>query len=503
MVVAAVDAHVGARRHMTGGAGGRRAHGLVTVVRDRRVLVGRMTLQANAVTGRAQLRAVRLVAIAAGDAGRKHPALLERAVIVDFVEHLPVGVIAPAGERRDPVRVGKPPAWNPVLGESGAARVAEAAGLDLLAQQRRREVARGIARARTDRPGDVAPLAEPNEQPLVRVFALAGRPPALLRSCPVDVSRTLSMTRLAAHADFRKARGKAIVGRIVVLAHAGRMTLRAHEVPVLIELGPVQDVVVLDLLVRIEMEPALTALALGPAVPGDRQSLQPAIGECDEILLQRVDPERVLDFEGGELSVWSVGLDKKLPVLAEETGMHAVIVETRVVEIAEHRLVGRVLHGEVVLRGAPQLRFGTVAAGAGLAADERGRAVAADAKERCLQSSARRLKSESAGHRQRRTHRCRDEDRPLGQRPFSLAASSCGIRWRRRALLQFTFFPRALFGTCHRRHRSRARPVIAERTFAWPRQALLCSRLDCRGHRAAWRAPRLPRTMFPPAPRPA
>ena len=317
-----------------------------------------MTLQANAVTGRAQRRAVRLVAVAAGDAGRKHPALLERAVVVDLVAHLPVGVIVPARERRDHVRVGKPPAWNPVLGESGASRVAEAAGLDLLAQQRRREVARRIARARTDRPGDVAPLGEPDQQPHVRVFALAERPPALLRACPADVSRTLSMTCLAAHADFRKARGKAIVGRIVILAHAGRMTLRAHEVPVLIEPGPVQDVVVLDLLVRIEMEPALAAFVLGPAVPGDRQRLQPAVGEFDEILLQRVDTERVLDLEGGELAVRPVGLDEKLSVLAEEARTHAVIVEARVVEIAEHRLVGRVLHREVVLRGAPLLRFG-------------------------------------------------------------------------------------------------------------------------------------------------
>jgi hypothetical protein len=37
----------------------------------------------------------------------------------------------------------------------------------------------------------------------------------------------------------------------------------------------------------------------------------------------------------------------------EEAGLHAVIVEARVVEITEHRLVGRMLHGEPVLRWAP------------------------------------------------------------------------------------------------------------------------------------------------------
>ena len=47
------------------------------------------------------------------------------------------------------------------------------------------------------------------------------------------------------------------------------MALGAHEVPVLIEPGPVQHVVVLDLLIGIEMKPFLAALVLRPAVPGD------------------------------------------------------------------------------------------------------------------------------------------------------------------------------------------------------------------------------------------
>ena len=181
------------------------------------------------------------------------------------------------------------------------------------------------------------------------------------------------MTRLAAHADLREARGKAIVGRVIVLAHAGRMALRAHEVPVLVQLGPVQNVVVLDLLVRIEMKPALAAFVLRPAVPGDRQRLQPAVRELDEILLQRIDAECVLHLERGELAVGTVGLDQELPVLAEEARTHAVIIEARIGEIAEHRFLGGVLHRVLVLGAAPQVRFGAVAAGAGLAADERGR----------------------------------------------------------------------------------------------------------------------------------
>ena len=117
--------------------------------------------------GRAKLGAVRLVAIAAGDAGREHLALLERAVVVDLVEHLPVGMIEPAAERRDRVRVRQPPARQPILGElrrggRGTARRSRppcAASAGAVA-------ARGVAGLRIDRPGDVAPLVEADEQAL-------------------------------------------------------------------------------------------------------------------------------------------------------------------------------------------------------------------------------------------------------------------------------------------------------------------------------------------------
>ena len=159
----------------------------VTVVRDRGVFVGGVALQADAVAGRAKFRAVRLVAIAAGDAGREHLALLERAVVVDLVAHLPVGIIEPAGERRDHVGVREPAARHPVLGKFAAARVAQAAGLDLLANEGRREVALRVAGARIAAPHDIPALVESNEQPHFRVFALAERPPALLRACPADM----------------------------------------------------------------------------------------------------------------------------------------------------------------------------------------------------------------------------------------------------------------------------------------------------------------------------
>ena len=74
-----------------------------------------MALHAHAVAGRAQLRRVGLVAVAAGHARCEHPALLERSVVVDLVAHLPVRVKEPARECRNHVGVGQPTAGNPIL----------------------------------------------------------------------------------------------------------------------------------------------------------------------------------------------------------------------------------------------------------------------------------------------------------------------------------------------------------------------------------------------------
>ena len=365
-----VDHHVGPRRHVAGDAGRRGIDAVVVAMGDGSVFFRRVALRADLRARRAQLRAVRLVAVAAGHAGCEHPALLERAVIVDLVAHLAVGGIEPARQRRHHVGVGQRPPRDPGFRDFATPRMAAAAGLDLLARRRRREVARGVAGLRVDRPGDAASLVEPREKPHAGIVGLGGRPPSPTRMRPVHVARALAVAGLAADADLGEVRREAVLRRVVVLAHAGRMALGAHEVPVLIELRPVQDVVVLDVLVGIEVEPALAALVLRPRVPGERERLHAAVGEFDEILLQRIEAEGVFHLEGRELAVRPVGLDEELAVLAEEARLHAVIVEARVGEVAEHRGVGRMSHGVAVLGRVPQRRLAAMAAGAGLAADE-------------------------------------------------------------------------------------------------------------------------------------
>src|SRR5262249_39852440 len=112
------------------------------------------------------------------------------------------------------------------------------------------------------------------------------------------------------------------------------------------------------------------ALLFRAAVPGDRERLQAAVREFDQVLLQRIEAEGVFYLERGELAVGSVGLDEEFPLLAEEAGVHAVIVETRLVEIAEHRRIGRRAHRLLVRRRARELRLGGRAWGAGVAAEE-------------------------------------------------------------------------------------------------------------------------------------
>jgi hypothetical protein len=51
---------------------------------------------------------MRLMAVAAGDAGREHLALLERSIIIDLIEHLPVGVIEPVAQWRNDMSIRKP-----------------------------------------------------------------------------------------------------------------------------------------------------------------------------------------------------------------------------------------------------------------------------------------------------------------------------------------------------------------------------------------------------------
>ena len=177
------------------------------------------------------------------------------------------------------------------------------------------------------------------------------------------------MTCLTAHTDLRPRRREPILLRIVVLAHTSGMAFRAHEVPGLVQSGPVQNIIVLDRFICREMKPSLATSITRSAVPCNRQDLEAAVRERNEILLQRIDAEGIFHFVDGQRSIGTIGLHEKLSILTEEARLHTEIVKTHVVEIAEHRPVGGVLHCPLVLRRHPQPCLRLVTASAGAAAD--------------------------------------------------------------------------------------------------------------------------------------
>ena len=317
------------------------------VMRHGAVLRLLVTLVADAVALGAQLQRMRLVAIAAGHALHEHPALAERGVVVDLVQHLAVGLEQARLQQGRHVRVEELLAGTPAFGDPGAARMADAAGLELRRAGLRR-AAPGVAGGRVDRPMDTRALVEAHREPVVA--ALAPGQPALLPLGPGDVGGAGTVAGLAGDVDLRPGGRVGVGGRVVVLAQLGRVALGAHEVPGLVDAGPMQRIAGLELAVGVEMEPALPALVLGPRIPGDAERLDPAVREGDQVLLQRIDAERVADLEVAELAVRPVGGDEELAVALEEARGHAAVGEAGVIEVAEHRLGRRLLHRERVLR---------------------------------------------------------------------------------------------------------------------------------------------------------
>ena len=102
---------------------------------------------------------------------------------------------------------------------------------------------------------------------------------------PSDMLRAGAVARHATHVEIGPTGRVGIRGEVVVLLQIGRVAIGTLVVPGLIAAGPVQWVAGLELLAGIEVEPALAALPLCPAVPGDAERLQPPTRKCDQVLL--------------------------------------------------------------------------------------------------------------------------------------------------------------------------------------------------------------------------
>ena len=135
VVVAGIDLHVGLDRHVAGDAlRAGRSLGMV-VVRGGGELPAVVALLADGVAVGHLLQRVRVVAVAARDAGHEHLALAERRVVVDLVQALAVGLEQAGVQQARQVGVEQRLPRPPRLGDLGAARVAHPAGLELLGRR--------------------------------------------------------------------------------------------------------------------------------------------------------------------------------------------------------------------------------------------------------------------------------------------------------------------------------------------------------------------------------
>ena len=169
------------------------------------------------------------------------------------------------------------------------------------------------------------------------------------------------MARLARHVHLGPRRLVGVGRAIESLAQVRRVAHRALGVPVLAEFRPVQHVGMRHLLVRIQVIPALPALGLRAAVPGDAERLVPAVRKPDQVLLQRVDAEDVRHVEVADLAVGAVGPHDVLAVAPAESRRGTGVREGGVGEVAEHGGRCGLLHREVVMRPLPRLLLCLVA----------------------------------------------------------------------------------------------------------------------------------------------
>ena len=319
-----------------------------------------VALGAHAIARSAQLQAVRLVAITAHHAGLVHLALHKRAVFVDFVANLAVGVVQRRLRQGQTMSVQQVRAIV-VIPQRPTARVTAAAAVYLRVGLQWRGAPRNMSACR--------------ESPLPALCQGGGK--AAVRrilELPLFSQRQMlfagTVAGLAAHVQFRKFCIERAGLCLVVLLQVGAVAFGAAGVPVLVGAGPVQRVLVIDLLVRVQVIPALPALGGGARIPGDTQGLQPTAGQRQQVLLQRIYTEHIGDFEVLQLAILAVRVDHEFVTLAKEACGDAVVGKAGVVEVSQHGVGVRQLHGEVVMGAAPLRVFLGVAVLAGSGAGE-------------------------------------------------------------------------------------------------------------------------------------
>ena len=178
------------------------------------------------------------------------------------------------------------------------------------------------------------------------------------------------MTRLAVDVHIGPAGRVAIGSKIIVLLQIGGMAARALIVPSLVASGPMEAIASAQDLGGVKGKPALTALCLRTAVPGDAERLIAATRKGDQILLKRKDAEGVGDFIIMRRAVRPLGPHHEFIAIARKNRGDAVMGERCVGEITKDRGGIRLLHGESVMRSLPAFGLRRMTTGASPVAGE-------------------------------------------------------------------------------------------------------------------------------------
>ncbi len=90
------------------------------------------------------------------------------------------------------------------------------------------------------------------------------------------------------------------------------------------------------LLVGIEVKPALSGVLFAAQIPRDNKALHAAVSEGNQVLLERIDTERVGEIEVLPLAVRTLRTNDVLAILPEEVGSHTISGKVCVLKIPQH-----------------------------------------------------------------------------------------------------------------------------------------------------------------------
>ena len=152
------------------------------------------------------------------------------------------------------------------------------------------------------------------------------------------------MTALAAHTQCLPAAFGPGCNGIEATSKASGVALDAHEISILLRFGPVQRMTVIHAFAVVEMKPALQR-----NIPGRAMHLQTTVLHGQQILLQRLDAQRIGDIEIGSLTVTVRRGDVKPVLVAREVADFHIGLQRTLIKVAEYRSVRCRLHGQLMV----------------------------------------------------------------------------------------------------------------------------------------------------------